>query len=111
MRNMSFSLTTPQFLDGSKSVTRRLGWLLLRPGDRVMGVKKAMGLKPGEKIERLGEIEIVSVRMESLALITKSECVSEGFPDMSPAEFIEMFCLHMGCASNQIVHRIEFKRV
>lgn len=26
MRLLSFALTTPQFLDGSKDVTRRMGW-------------------------------------------------------------------------------------
>lgn len=26
MRNLSFALTTRQFIDGSKTVTRRLGW-------------------------------------------------------------------------------------
>ena len=33
MRNISFSLTEEQFLNGSKDVTRRLGWLFLKPGD------------------------------------------------------------------------------
>ena len=32
-RNISFALTTPQFLDGSKDVTRRNGWLMLKTGD------------------------------------------------------------------------------
>jgi hypothetical protein len=49
-RNISFALTTAQFLDGSKDVTRRIGWKNLNAGDVLCAVKKGMGLKPGEKI-------------------------------------------------------------
>jgi hypothetical protein len=66
MRNISFSFTEEQFLDGSKDVTRRLGWANLKPGQRLMGCQKCQGIKPGEKIVRLGEIEVVSVRREPL---------------------------------------------
>lgn len=44
-RNISFALTTPQFRARTKWVTRRLGWLFLKPGDTLMGVEKGMGLK------------------------------------------------------------------
>jgi capsid protein len=50
MRNISFSMTESQFLDGSKDVTRRLGWLTLQAGDHLMACRKCQGLKPGEKI-------------------------------------------------------------
>ena len=36
MRNISFSLTTRQFRDGSKDVTRRVNWQNLKPGDHLM---------------------------------------------------------------------------
>ncbi len=58
-RNMSFSMTTAQFRARTKTVTRRLGWWNLKPGDVIMGVEKAMGLKKGEKVKRLGRIRIV----------------------------------------------------
>jgi hypothetical protein len=48
MRNISFSITRFQFCDRTKTVTRRLGWAKLKPGDVLMGVEKAMGLKKGE---------------------------------------------------------------
>lgn len=89
MRNISFALTEQQFIDGSKNVTRRLGWLKLKPGDRLMGVRKAMGLKPGEQIVRLGEIEVISVRREPLRAMTDDvdygfeECIREGFGNPS----------------------------
>lgn len=74
MRNISFALTTPQFLDGSKDVTRRMGWKSLKCGDQLCAVKKGMGLKPGEQIERLGVIEVVSVRRGRLEDITYDDC-------------------------------------
>ncbi len=47
MKNISFALTTKQFLDGSKTVTRRLGWANLKPGEILMACEKCMGLGPG----------------------------------------------------------------
>jgi hypothetical protein len=111
MRNISFFLTTPQFVAGTKDVTRRLGWSKLKPGDRLMAVVKSQGLKPGEKIERLGEIEVVSVRRERLNEIDQADVVREGFPTMTPAGFVTMFCIHMGGSEDQLVNRIEFRKV
>lgn len=117
MRNISFSLTEPQFLDGSKTVTRRLGWTSIKPGDRLMACRKCMGLKPGEKIVRLGEIEVVSVRREPLNRMTadaaygREEAIKEGFSHMTGGEFVEMFCRHMKEDSATVITRIEFKRL
>tara|TARA_R110002124_G_C8682364_1_gene492244 strand:- start:147 stop:497 length:351 start_codon:yes stop_codon:yes gene_type:complete len=113
MRNISFALTTAQFLDGSKDVTRRLGWANLKPGTRLMGCRKCMGLKPGETLERLGVIEVVSVFRERLHWIETydDDCRREGFPDLTPEEFVAMFCGHMKCRPETMVTRIEFKRV
>jgi hypothetical protein len=111
-RNISFALTEPQFLDGTKDVTRRLGWLKLKPGDRLRAVRKAMGLKKGEKAHVLGEIEVVSVRREALSWITGEDVVREGFPDMTPIEFVAFFCAsHRGCTPATIITRIEFRKV
>lgn len=104
-------LTERQFCDGSKDVTRRLGWKNLKAGDRLLGVRKAMGLKKGEKQHPLGVIQVVSARREPLSKITKREVVREGFPDMTPREFVEMFCKHMKCLPHHTVTRIEFRHV
>lgn len=111
MRNISFILTTGQFKDRSKDVTRRLRWLNLKPGDRLCGVVKSQGLKPGEKIERLGGIKVVDVRRERLDAITSEDVIREGFPNMTTDQFITMFCGHMNCDPSTIVTRIEFKHV
>lgn len=115
MRNISFSLTTPQFLDLSKDVTRRLGWLNLKPGDALMACEKCQGIKPGEKLVRLGKIVVMSVRREPLqrmsadAAYGRSEAIREGFPEMSGGQFVEMFCKHMKCLPSEVVTRIEFR--
>ena len=117
MRNISFALTTDQIRAGTKTVTRRMGWLALKPGELLQPVKKGMGLKPGEKIERLrGPIRVTGVQREPLRTLLDSpiygqrECVREGFPDYSPASFIDMFCRsHKGCTPDSVVTRIAFE--
>ena len=109
MRNMSFSHTVPQILDGTKDVTRRAAWNSLKPGDRIRAVKKSMGLKKGEKLEPLAEIEIVDVRRERLYHITVDDVRREGFPDMSRYEFVQLVRGLCHCSSFDYVNRIEFK--
>ncbi len=109
-RNMSFMLTTQQVLARTKAVTRRVGWWNLKPGDQLNAVEKGMGLKRGQKVVKLCRIEVASIRHERLDAITPDDVVREGFPDMTPLQFIEMFCeTHPGCTPATIVNRIEFK--
>jgi hypothetical protein len=42
-------MTTEQFRTGQKTVTLRLGWVNLKPGDVLMGVEKCQGLRKGER--------------------------------------------------------------
>jgi hypothetical protein len=116
MRNMSYALTEPQVLDQSKDVTRRLGWLHAKDGEIVQPVRKGMGLRPGEKIVKVGApVRILFKRRERLDLMEHSpdyglrECRREGFPDMEPAEFVTMFCAtHRRCQRDTVITRIEF---
>lgn len=117
---MSFALTTAQIMDGTKTVTRRLGWLHARPGQQVRPVRKCMGLRPGEKLDVLRDpLIVVSVRREPLRAMTDDveygcrECDLEGFgahPDYRwPSAFVAMFCAtHKGCTPETTVTRIEF---
>ena len=126
MRNMSFMLTTPQFVDGSKDVTRRIGWLALKVGDLLMGAEKCQGLGPGGKMKRLGAIRVKSVRREKLEAMTLrwkyglEECRREGFPEMNPAQFVVMFCAShkvkvggrvRNVKPQDVVTRIEFEHL
>jgi len=108
-RNISFALTTDQIRNRAKTVTRRRGWRFVEVGDVLNACVKCMGLQPGEKIERLCQIRVTSVRREPLREITREDCVAEGFPGMSPVEFVDMFCGHMGGRLSQEVTRIEFE--
>jgi hypothetical protein len=102
-------LTKAQVLARKKIVTRRLGWWFLKPSDHVQPVEKGMGLKKGERVKLLGfPIEILSTRPERVDSITKQECIQEGFPEMEPKDFIEMFCKHNKCKPDTIINRIFF---
>ncbi len=114
MRLMSFALTERQLLDGTKTVTRRTGWLTLKAGQRVLAVRKSMGLKPGEKVQPLCEIDVVSVARVRLDSITPADVLAEGFPEWAGrcGEFVAMFRKHMNVRDpNAMVTRIEFRKV
>lgn len=114
-------MTTDQVLEGTKDVTRRLGWVNLKAGDLIRPVKKCMGLKKGEKPVVLRDpVRVVSVRREPLAAMLDDlgygfeECRREGFgnhPSFKwPSEFVGMFCAsHRGCTPDSIITRIEFE--
>jgi hypothetical protein len=112
MRNMSFMLTTAQVRNRTKTVTRRLGWRNLKIGEIVKAVEKCQGLKKGEKIKPICKIRVTDIRSEDLAMITRRDCIKEGFPEHTPAEFTRMFCAtHKGCTPETLVTRIEFEYV
>lgn len=110
-RNMSFMLTSDQIRKRTKTVTRRLGWWFLKPGDILNACEKCMGLKKGEKVNKLCQIEIISCKNISLSPMSYAECSREGFPDMHPSEFIQMFRKEMKCGLNSRVNRIEFRYI
>ena len=118
-RNMSFALTTEQIKNRTKTVTRRVGWGFLNPGDIVNACVKCMGLKPGEKVQRLAQIRIVRTRIEPLSRMIlqgeygASEAAKEGFPGWSGDQFVEMFMEHMTAkfSADTLVNRIEFEYV
>lgn len=114
MRLISFALTTAQFRARTKTVTRRLGWADLKPGDLLMGCEKVMG-RNGAPLVRLGAIVVISARREPLNMMLlaeqygQRECVKEGFPEMNEYQFVTMFSEKMGCPQNEEVTRIEFR--
>lgn len=121
MRNISFSMTTPQVRARTKTVTCRIGWEKLKAGDRLCAIEKGQGLKKGETVARLGVIEVVSVRREQLRLLTDDldygfeETEREGFPPPDaknfPSEFVRFFCIRHHCTPDDQVTRIEFRYV
>lgn len=80
MRNMSFAMTIPQVRNRTKTVTRRLGWKFLKPGDLVRAVKKSMGLKKGETIEVLAILRVLNVWRQRLNFMHPSALLTETPP-------------------------------
>lgn len=118
MRNMSFALTTEQVRNRTKTVTRRLGWEFLKPGDLVRAVKQCQGLKKGEKVEPLAVLRVVDVRREPLHYIEtgsivhgSAEVTKEGFPHMRCDDFVDFFAESHRCTPYDVVTRIEFEYV
>jgi len=117
--NISFNLTQPQFRDGSKDVTRRLGWKNLKPGTILNACEKCQGLGKGGKVVVMGQIRVLEVTHEPLIAIRyyrslpdgRTETAREGFPDLSAQQFISMFMKHMKCDESTQVTRIVFEHV
>lgn len=114
MRRMSFAMTKRQYLDHTKDVTRRMGWLFLVGATpwtvMVMGVEKAMGLRKGEKQVELGASRVGPVCREPLEAIRSADVVREGFPEMTVGEFIDLYRKANRCSATDLVTRIEFKQ-
>ena len=110
-RNMSFMLTKEQVYNQTKTVTRRLGWHFLKSGDEIWACEKCQGLTKGEKITKISPLKIISTSLIHLWNIVKIDCKKEGFPDLSPNQFVEMFCKEMKCNPDTLVNRIEFEYI
>ena len=112
MRNMSFSLTTEQIRAGTKTVTRRTGWVFAKVGDKYNPVVKGQGLKKGEKVDRIrGPLRVVRVQRQWVGCIGCEEngTAKEGLPEMAPLDFVIMFCKANKCNLATLVTRIEFE--
>ena len=122
---MSVALTEDAVIRRAKTVTRRSGWTMLRPGDRLTLVRKAMGRRrPDGSVEplvRLAEVEVVAVRREPLYAISAADVIREGFdrdklgeylqaePKALARAFVRFFRQHMGGPEDQVVTRIEWR--
>lgn len=106
---MSFAKTIPQMEAGTKTETRRLGWDRLKDGDPLTAVNKTMGLKKGEKPVRISDIVVKRTWREPLNAITQAGCDAEGFPELTPDEFVEMFCQMNKCATDTEIRVIRFE--
>lgn len=128
MPNMSFFLTEKQFLAREKDVTRRyLSWRKMKKGDYFTAVRKQQGLRKGEHTVVLGQCQCVNIHTEPLHDIIKrpvrvdqihkpdtdwkTEVQREGFPDLSPEQFVQMLCKEAHCHPHSPVQRIVFKRL
>lgn len=91
MKRMKFNVAHAALLRGEKTVTRRIGWGDLEPGTKLEAVREVKRAGVVE-IVVLGIVTVVSVRSEPLSSITPEECAREGYPNMRPREFVNLFC-------------------
>jgi hypothetical protein len=130
-RLMSVAMTADAVIERRKTVTRRKGWWLDKNGRRLLHVgdtltlcRKVQGRKPGEPIERLAEVEVVSIRREPLCAVGGAystdkygktiwpEVIAEGFPDLSPWDFMRLFFIEpQGIGVMDDVTRIQWRYV
>lgn len=110
-------LTTDQVRNRTKTVTRRFGWWDVECGQLLRAVEKAQGLKKGEKQVELAVIRIVDHRVEPVSRMLDdpvygaAEVIREGFPYMTPAEFVAMLLKANKVAPGGNVNRIQFEYV
>lgn len=116
-RLMSVAFTEAAVRERRKTVTRRKGWLMLKPGDRLTLCRKVMGRKQGEPLVRVAEVEVVSVRREPLCAIAgdasdlgAAELAREGFTDIDATEFMRRYFVEaQGIGPMDDVTRIEWR--
>jgi hypothetical protein len=113
--NISVALTEEQVLHQDKDVTRRVGWLKVKVGDILQPIRKGQGLKKGEHATKVGcPVRVVSVRREPLRRLLDdqaygfAEVVREGFPALTPQQFITFFLAGHKCTLDEDITRIEF---
>lgn len=111
-RLMAVSLTEQQVRHRTKTVTRRVGWRMLRVGDRLTLCKKVMGRRRGEPLDRITDVEVTCIRLERLDAITPDDITAEGFPGMTVGEFVAFFCSsHRGCTPETEITRIQWRYI
>ena len=122
-RLMSVTLTEDAVVERRKTVTRRLGWKFLKPGDRLTLCRKVMGRRKGDPLVRLAEVEVVDVRRERLWSITDEDVEREGlrhddgrfdewYPETgypSCVAWVQWFCEEMNVEPDDFVTRIEWR--
>lgn len=115
-RLMSVAFTEAAVRERRKTVTRRKGWLMLKPGDRLTLCRKVMGRRKGEPLVRVAEVEVVSVRREPLtALLDAStygsvEMELEGLAGLPPYDFVyHYFEWKQKIPRETVITRIEWR--
>jgi len=113
-RLMSVTLTEQAVVERRKTVTRRLGWTFLKPGDRLTLCRKVMGRrrKDGtvEPLERLAEVEVVDVRRQRLCDFDVEDIDREGVPGYRTKQsWVWWFCETMGVGPLDEITRIEWR--
>ena len=113
MRQMSVTATVGPVQRHEKTDTRRLGWKNLKPGELTQLVEKGQGLKKGEHVKKICVVRILSNQRESLCAIYDEPdgCKREGFPELTPDQFVAFFCNLNNCYQITPVNHIKWEYV
>lgn len=118
MRLMSVVYTEQAVAERRKFVTRRLGWVNVRVGERLQLCRKVMGRKRGEPLVRVAVVEVTHVRRESLSKLVEdplygsSEMILEGFRGLNPETFVDLYFVRaQRVARDAVVTRIAWRYV
>jgi hypothetical protein len=125
---MSVSHTTQAVIERRKTVTRRLGWKFLKPGDRLTLCRKVQGRRRRdgtvEPLERLAEVEIANIAIMPLDLsfisypgdieregVSVEEWDRYRYDPWAPLDlaWIKWFAATMGCEPATQITRIEWR--
>lgn len=126
-RLMSVAMTADAVRARQKTVTRRVGWEFLKPGDVLTLCPKVQGRahfthdggerqKIVDPLERICDVEVVSVSRERLDRLFldidygRREVELEGFPGMEPGVFVRTYFVDaQGMRASDEVTRIEWR--
>jgi hypothetical protein len=121
----------------TRRVDKSLRLARKKPGDILQGIERAQGIKKGEHIVKLDKFVILEVNREPLDDIIERPCriqpqrivdqyprkyqiwmnagggvpevVLEGFPELTPVRFVEMFCeINKKCTPDTEITRVLF---
>ena len=110
------------FLPNTDVTRRRIPKRPRAPGQHVTAVEKMQGLKKGEHQVVWAELKFVSIEHEPLGDIISrpyrnsqvSEVTREGFPELTPEEFVEMVIRQYGRKKMNVdtmIERIQYVHV
>lgn len=107
-RLLSVAHTTGQVRSRAKTVTRRKGWLFLKPGEHLTLVDHLP--RTGKDYEVLATVEVVGVSREPLSAIDVRDVRAEGF-GMTPSQFVDWYCRKFDVQPQTELTRIEWRYV
>lgn len=119
MAYLSYAWTTPQLLEGRKTVTRRNWTAKFARQFRPDRVADAYDKSPRNGGKRVDSVRILSVRKEPLSRMTKEpdygaqEAAREGFAGLTGSQFVAQFAKKAGLtfarAARKTLYRVEFE--
>jgi len=110
VRRFVFAVPSPGVENRTKTVSRLSGSVGLIPGALFPAVmrEEAFGACHSRPV---GRVRILNCRPEPLDQVTEAEVRREGFPDLTPSAFVDLFRAINGGERGQRVTRVEFEWV